>query len=70
LVSWDVSCVVNNYYYEDDVLASFGLPYKRIGEWCCNGGKRTIVEFKREDLIKKLEVIETLMPGKFKEHYI
>jgi len=42
---------------EDELLDHFDIEYEKIGEWGVGGGSRSLVVFKREDLVKRFSVV-------------
>lgn len=43
---------------ERELLEHFGLPFEVVGEWRTGGGVRSVVAFRRSDLIGSLEVVD------------
>jgi hypothetical protein len=44
---------------ERELLEHFGLPFEVVGSWRTGGGVRTVVAFRRSDLIASLRVVDT-----------
>ena len=48
----------NFFRSELELLEHFGLPFEVVGSWRTGGGVRTVVAFRRSDLVESLEVVD------------